>query len=139
MAQEIGILVDSSVWIDYYRRSGTPQEALLDHAMDRHPILVPNIVLLEVLRGISNERTARLVEEEFQNYVCFDIDGTNIHVSAAKNYRVLRGLGITVRNSIDILIGTWCIEAGVPLLHDDRDFDGMEKHLGLVVWRGERA
>jgi predicted nucleic acid-binding protein len=137
LAAGLDIVVDSSVWIDYYRNPKLQHAIWLDMAMDSHRILLPNIVILEIARGMPDERTAKGVEKDFAVFARFDITGTAIHLAAAQNYRLLREKGYTVRGSIDLLIGTWCIESQLPLLHNDRDFDAMEQHLGLKVWRGQ--
>ena len=129
------LAVDSSVWIDYYRGAGQPHEHLLETAFDARLIVVPNFVLLEVLRGVPSEKVARSIERDFAAFECFDIVGRQIHIAAAANYRKLRSAGKTIRSSVDLLIGTWCIENNVPLLHNDRDFDVIEKELGLGVLR----
>jgi predicted nucleic acid-binding protein len=139
MAEGLSLVVDTSVWIDYYRGRGLQHESWLDLAMEQRPILVPNLVALEILRGTTDHAMARGIERDLRGYDCFDLAGFELATVAAENYRRLRGRGITIRSSIDLLIGTWCIEHGVALLHNDRDFDAMEQFLGLLVWRGESA
>jgi predicted nucleic acid-binding protein len=137
MAQGLKLVVDSSVWIDYYRATGKPHEQLLDSALENTLVMVPNLVLLEVLRGIPSEKQVERVARDFSNFECFDIIGRDIHFAAARNFRHLRSLGKTVRSSVDLLIGTWCIENDIALLHNDRDYDVMAEFLGLPIWRGE--
>src|SRR6266702_1365346 len=103
------ILVDSSVWIAHLRGHRTPATAKLEAAASREPLLIGDLILLEVLQGARDESRA------------------------ARNYRKLRELGITLRKTADIIIGTFCIERRHLLLHDDRDFAPMEEHLGLMV------
>jgi predicted nucleic acid-binding protein len=126
------IVADTSVWIDYYRNPGVSHAVKLDAAMDLHDILVPDLVLVEVLRGFTSEPLAIAVELEFKHYEIVQVGGREMAVLAAQNFRLLRSKGITIRGSIDLLIGTWCIENRVPLLHNDRDFAAMEQHLGLT-------
>jgi predicted nucleic acid-binding protein len=126
------IVADTSVWIDFYRNPGAKHAVKLDAAMDLQDVLVPDLVLVEVLRGIASEPLASAIEREFEHFEIVQIGGREMAVLAAQNYRLLRAKGITIRGSIDLLIGTWCIENRVPLLHNDRDFDAMEQHLGLV-------
>ena len=132
MAARLRIIADTSVWIDFYRNPGLKHAAKLDAAMDLQDVLVPDLVLVELLRGIASESLASAVEREFEHFEIVQIGGREIAALAAQNYRLLRGKGITIRGSIDLLIGTWCIENRVPLLHNDRDFDAMEQHLGLL-------
>ena len=89
-------------------------------------------MLCEVLQGLNGERSARQVESLLRRFQLVPMVGEAIAVAAARNYRVLRDQGITVRKTIDLLIGTWCIENRQPLLHDDRDFRPMVQHLGLI-------
>jgi predicted nucleic acid-binding protein len=132
MAARMRIVADTRVWIDFYRNPGAPHAVRLDAAMDLQDVLVPDLVLVEVLRGIASDSLAGAIEREFQHFEIVHVGGRELAVLAAQNYRLLRGKGITIRGSIDLLIGTWCIENRVPLLHNDRDFDTMEQHLGLV-------
>lgn len=130
----MNIVVDTSVWIDYFRDADLPHVAALDNLLTTHQVVVPSIVLLEVLRGVRNEGDASALEEEFGAFECVDICSPGTAIKAARNYRRLRAHAITVRSSVDLMIGTWCIESGVWLLHNDRDFDGMERYLGLKCW-----
>ena len=91
--------------------------------------------LTEVLQGLSSEREAALVEAALRRCEIVRMVGPDVAIKAAAHYRRLRGLGITVRRTIDMLIGTFCIERALPLLHSDRDFDHLERHLGLKVVR----
>lgn len=128
------MLVDSSVWIDYFRGIATPQTDLLQEALTNlgQSILIGDLILAEVLRGFS-ELDARRTKSAFDKLECVELTGCALAVKAARNYRVLRAKGITVRSTIDCLIATYCIEARTPLLHNDRDFDPFTKHLGLKV------
>jgi predicted nucleic acid-binding protein len=128
------IFVDTSVWIDFFNGRSCPETDALDGFLGRTPVVVGDLILAEVLSGFRREahfRAARTLLEscEFRPMV-----GKAIALEAAQNYRKLRALGITVCKTIDVLIGTFCISARLPLLHRDRDFDAMERHLGLLVW-----
>lgn len=94
-------------------------------------IVIGDLMLCEVLQGLESERVARQVEALLRRFRIEPMTGDVIAVAAARNFRRLRGLGVTVRKTIDLLIGTWCIERRRPLLHNDRDFGPMAKHLGL--------
>jgi predicted nucleic acid-binding protein len=127
------IVVDSSVWIGDLRDDDTGAVRKL-RALDpmQSVIVVPDLVLLEVLRGARDEASAARIERNLSKFDNIQLGGKPIAVSAARYYRQLRGLGITIRSSIDMLIGAFCIEHGASLLHHDRgDFLPMEKHLGL--------
>jgi predicted nucleic acid-binding protein len=127
------ILVDSSVWIAQLRGHETSATARLEAAAAREPLLVGDLILLEVLQGAPGEAAARRIERALRRYAVVPLLGADLAPKAARNYRRLRELGITIRRTADIIIGTFCIELGHALLHDDRDFDPMQKHLGLRV------
>ena len=133
--------MDSSVWIGFLRGEETPQTATLRHLLDEidpnsgiaEPplILVGDLVLFEVLRGVRSQRHHRAVLRMLQSHAQIDIGGAAVALRAAGHYRHLRGLGITIRKTVDCLIAAWCIENAVPLLHSDRDFEPFAEHCGL--------
>lgn len=125
------ILVDSSVWIGHLRGLRTPATIRLEAAAGREPLLVGDLILLEVLQGARSEAHAALIERGLRQYAVAPLLDPDLAPTAARNYRRLRDLGVTVRKTADIIIGTFCIEHGHALLHDDRDFAPMEQHLGL--------
>lgn len=129
------ILVDSSVWIDFFRNRPTPQAQWLDAHLAVEELVVGDLILAEVLRGFMDDRgfneTRRLLGKLRQVPLC----GENIAVEAARNFRKLRARGVTIRGTVDVIIATRCLADGMRLLHSDRDFDGFEKHLGLRVVR----
>lgn len=127
------IVVDSSVWIDYFRDADTPQVETLDHLLGTEAIAVGDLILAEVLQGIDSDREFRTVLQLMQHYIIIEISSETIAIEAARNYRRLRSLGITVRKTIDTLIATRCIIDGHELLYSDRDFDPFVTHLGLGV------
>jgi predicted nucleic acid-binding protein len=128
------IVVDSSVWIDSLRHELTPQVNVL-RRIDVDQLIVGDLIMLEVLRGMRTEREAAMHEQRFRVVGVTAISDADIAATAAGNYRKLRARGITIRSSIDVLIATYCMERGHHLLHDDRDFDPFERHLGLQVYR----
>jgi predicted nucleic acid-binding protein len=95
-------------------------------------IIVGDLMLCEILQGLDTERAARDVEDMLRRFDIVSMAGDAVAVAAARNFRTLRSRGITTRKTIDLLIGTWCIENRRPLLHNDRDFSPMAGHLGLV-------
>jgi predicted nucleic acid-binding protein len=127
------ILVDSSVWIAQLRGKTTPATIKLEAAAAREPLLIGDLILLEVLQGARDEAQAARIERALRQYSVVPLLGADLASRAARNYRRLRELGITVRKTADIIIGTFCIEHRHTLLHDDRDFAPMQKHLGLEV------
>ena len=126
------ILVDSSVWIDYFRGIPTVQTDRLDLLLGSEPLVIGDIVLAEVLQGFTSERDFQQALRLMTSLTLIDIPGHDIAVQAARNFRTLRARGITVRKTIDTLIATRCIQDGFALLHDDRDFDPFVEHLGLM-------
>lgn len=127
------ILVDSSVWIAHLRGRRTPATAKLEKAVTREPLLVGDLILLEILQGARDDAHATRMERGLRQYAIVPLLDPDLAPRAARNYRKLRELGITIRKTADIIIGTFCIEHRHALLHDDRDFAPMEEHLGLKV------
>ena len=125
------ILVDSSVWIDYFRGNATRQTEILDSLLGAEPLAVGDLILVEVLQGFHNERDFRQAKKLLTSLTVVDLGGQQMAVQAAQNYRRLRLQGVTVHKTIDTVIATYCIENRWPLLHADRDFDPFCKHLGL--------
>jgi len=127
------ILVDSSVWIDYFRGAITAQTDKLDRLLGREPLAIGDLNLAEVLQGFDSERDFKAAQRLLTTLVIVEIGGREIAIQAARNYRLLRGHGVTVRKTIDTMIATRCIESGFDLLHSDRDFDAFAAYLGLRV------
>ena len=127
------IVVDGSVWIDHLKNRLTAQVIKLRDIIGSAAslILVGDLVMTEVLQELSSEREAERVERAFSRFRIAPMVGEQVAVKAASNYRSLRASGITIRRTIDLLIGTYCIEHNLPLLHAERDFLPMERHLGL--------
>ena len=125
------ILVDSSVWIDYFKGRTTAQTDKLDKLLGHQPLAIGDLILTEVLQGFPNERDFNQARKMLTSLMVVELGGQEIAIQAAKNFRALRVLGVTVRKTIDTVIATRCIESGFDLLHNDRDFDPFAKHLGL--------
>jgi predicted nucleic acid-binding protein len=125
------ILVDSSVWIDYFNGANTRQSEKLDALLGREPLAIGDLIFTEVLQGFSAERDFKRVRRMLTSLTVVDLAGPEIAVQTAANFRRLRARGVTVRKTIDTIIATRCIESGFDLLHDDRDFDPFTKYLGL--------
>lgn len=127
------ILVDSSVWIAHLRGHRNSATAKLVASANTELLLVGDLIMLEVLQGARSEMHAARIERGLRRYMLVRLLSDDLAPRAARNYRRLRDLGVTVRKMVDIIIGTYCIERGHALLHDDRDFAPMEKYLGLMV------
>jgi predicted nucleic acid-binding protein len=126
------IVVDSSVWIDFLNGRNAPHVRHLRALLGTDEIIIGDLMLCEVLQGVVSERAAREIEALLRRFDIVPMAGDAIAVTAARNFRSLRGRGITIRKTIDLLIGTWCIEHRRPLLHNDSDFHPMARHLGLI-------
>jgi hypothetical protein len=126
------IVVDSSVWIDFLNGRNVPHVRRLRAVLGTEEIIIGDLMLCEVLQGLDSERTALEVEGLLRRFEVVAMAGDAIAVLAARNFRSLRKNGVTVRKTIDLLIGTWCIENRRPLLHNDNDFRPMAQHLGLI-------
>lgn len=125
------ILVDSSVWIDYFRGTATPQADKLDALLGSEPLATGDLVLTEVLQGFGDDRDFNRARKLLTSLMVVDLAGRDIAIQAARNFRTLRARGITVRKTIDAVIATRCIASGFTLLYSDRDFDPFVRHLGL--------
>jgi len=125
------ILVDSSVWIDYFRGTPTPQAEMLDSLLGSEPVVTGDLVLTEVLQGFDSEHDFNQARKLLASLVVVDLVGRDIAIQAAWNFRALRALGITVRKTIDTVIATRCIASSLTLLYSDKDFDPFVQHLGL--------
>lgn len=126
------IVVDSSVWIDFLNGRNAPHVRRLSTVLGADEVIVGDLMLCEVLQGLDSERAAQEVEALLRRFEIVPMAGDALAVAAARNFRSLRRRGITVRKTIDLLIGTWCIENRMPLLHNDSDFRPMARHLGLI-------
>lgn len=125
------ILVDSSVWIDYFRGVTSRETDRLDSLLGEQALIVADIVLAEVLQGFPSDRDFNSALGIFSTMPTVEIGGRDVAIQAARNFRRLRGHGVTVRKTVDTLIATWCIANDVRLLYSDRDFDPFVAHLGL--------
>jgi predicted nucleic acid-binding protein len=126
------ILVDSSVWIDYFRGRSTPESDYLDQVLGREPLGVGDLILTEVLQGFIAKSDFRQAQQLLDSFALVEIGGRDVAIAAARNYRSLRSSGATVRKTIDTLIASRCILDGHALLFSDRDFEPFVKHLGLI-------
>jgi len=125
------ILVDSSVWIGYFNGKINPQTNWLDSALGRKIIIVGDLILAEVLQGFKSDRDFHKAKELLSNFQFMEMLGQELAIKSTENYRFLRRKGMTIRKTIDIIIGTFCIHHKISLLHDDQDFDPLIKYLKL--------
>jgi predicted nucleic acid-binding protein len=125
------ILVDSSVWIDYFNGRKTDKTDWLDSAIGNKHIIVGDLILSEILQGFQGGDDFRTAKDLLLNFPFMEMLGQELAIKSALNYRFLRKNGVTVRKTIDVMIGTFCIHYQCSLLHDDRDFGPMEKYLNL--------
>lgn len=125
------ILVDSSVWIDFFRGLTTPQTEKLDALLGKEPLAVGDLILTEVLQGFGSEKDFNTARKLLTSLDIVDLGGEKITIQAARNHRILRTRGVTIRKTIDTVIATRCVEGNYALLYGDRDFDPFVEHLGL--------
>ncbi len=125
------IVVDSSVWIDFFNGVSTPEVERLDGWLGVTPLAIGDLILVEVMQGFRSERDVSTARQLFRSLALLPMLGGSNAWKAAENYRMLRRQGITVRKTIDGIIATACIEANLPLLFSDRDFQPYVEHLGL--------
>lgn len=133
------ILVDSSVWIDYFNGKRSWQTDLLDHMLSSVPIIMGDLILTEVLQGFRSDKDYETAKNYLSELPFRQMGGYNVAIQSAQNYRQLLKAGVTVRKTIDItidiIIATFCIIEGLTLLHDDRDFDPIASHFSLKVFK----
>ncbi|WP_069473710.1 type II toxin-antitoxin system VapC family toxin [Candidatus Marithrix sp. Canyon 246] len=128
------LVVDSSVWIDYFNGKETPQTLFLRDDAPRDQILVGDLILCEVLQGFKHQKHFENAKKLLFSFAYQDMAGSKIALKSAENYRQLRSRGVTIRKTIDVIIATFCIQNEHQLLHSDRDFDAIETNLPLQVY-----
>ncbi|HTW30407.1 MAG TPA: PIN domain nuclease [Candidatus Sulfotelmatobacter sp.] len=127
------IIVDTTVWIDYFGGADNPETDWLDRSLSRQRLGLTDLILCEVLQGMRSDAAFAEVRDELLKFQIFAAGGTNLALAAANHYRALRQKGFTVRKTIDCWIATFCLLSNHQLLHRDRDFDSFERVLGLQV------
>ncbi len=125
------IVVDTSVWVDYFNGQLTAETDALDRLLGEQAIILGDLILTEVLQGFRREPDFKQAHTLLRSFPIVTMLGPAMAIQSADNYRRLRKVGVTVRKTIDVMIGTYCIANRLPLLYSDRDFDPMVKHLGL--------
>jgi len=127
------ILVDSSVLVDYFNGINNWHTEEFDALLGGELIVIGDYILAEVLQGFRSDKDFKVAKELMQSFPCFNICNQDIAIKSAENYRSLRLKGITIRKTVDLIIGTFCIDSELELLHNNRDFEPMEQYLGLKV------
>ncbi|WP_340106137.1 type II toxin-antitoxin system VapC family toxin [Rhodohalobacter sp. 8-1] len=128
------ILVDTSVWIDYFNGIKNKQTDSLDRILSEQTVLAGDIILTEILQGFDTDKEFRLAKQALDPLDCVHLGGKSLAIKAASNFRFLRSKGVTIRKTVDMLIGSWCIEHEVKLLHNDKDFDQIATLLPLQIY-----
>jgi len=128
------ILVDTSVWIDYFNGAENRQTESLDHILSEQSVLTGDIILTEILQGFDSDKDFRLAKQALDPLDCVHLGGKSLAIKAASDFRFLQSKGVTIRKTADMLIGSWCIEHEVELLHNDIDFDRIATQLPLQIY-----
>lgn len=128
------IIVDSSVWIDYFNGNNNAATHKLDLILGIEPLAIGDLILLEVLQGFRSDQDYATAKRLLDSLTLYEILGYDLAIKSAENYRVLRKKGITTRKNADVIIATFCIEFNHSLLFCDRDFQPFVKYLGLQVF-----
>lgn len=125
------IIVDTSVWIDYFKGLDTPETLALDSALGDEEVAIGDLILLEILQGFRVDKDYKVAKKHLTALHQFNMLTPDLAIKAADNYRKLRKQGITIRKTADVIIATFCIENRLPLLHADKDFIPFTQHLKL--------
>ena len=131
-ATEQMILVDTSVWIDYFNGINSAATDRLDNALSNDIVAIGDLIALEILQGFKTNNDYKQARKIIESLTCFDMLGQKSVTACAENYRALRKKGITIRKTADVIIATYCIENSLPLLFTDKDFLPFVEHLKLV-------
>lgn len=124
-------MVDTSVWVDYFNGRLTHEVSLVQNKLGQELVIIGDLILAETLQGFSHEKHFQQAKRLFKHFPILSLAGEKRVIQAANHYRTLRKRGVTIRKTIDILIGSYCITEGIALLYSDKDFDPMVKYLGL--------
>jgi predicted nucleic acid-binding protein len=127
------VIVDTSAWVEYFQLGDPATAENVDRCLAQDRVGIGDLVYCEVMQGIYSPRRREEISSLLLPLPHFEMVGFEIAEQAAANYRLLRSRGITVRKTIDVIIGTFCVENGLEIVHHDRDFDLMAPHIGLVV------
>ncbi|MCM8856997.1 MAG: PIN domain nuclease [Candidatus Thiodiazotropha sp.] len=125
------IMVDSSVWIDYFTGADNKQTEILDNTLGQQHVAIGDLILTEVLQGFRHDKDCNTAKSIFEELTLFELLGKEMALKSADNFRALRKKGITIRKTADVIIASFCIDRNIPLLFSDKDFKPFVKHLGL--------
>jgi predicted nucleic acid-binding protein len=125
------ILVDSSVWIDYFSGNNSPETDFLDGALGVRAVAIGDLIFTEVLQGFRHDKDYKTAKRLLETLTIFELLGKKMAVKSAENFRKLRKKGLTIRKTADVIIASFCIEHNLPLLFSDKDFKPFVEHLGL--------
>lgn len=125
------ILVDSSVWIDYFNGIENKETNRLDETLGLEEVVIGDLILTEILQGFRSEKDYKIAKDVLTSLTIYDLLGTELAIKSATNFRKLRKKGITIRKTADVIIATYCIENKIPLLFTDKDFEPFVKHMKL--------
>ena len=125
------IVVDTSVWIDYFNGKESPEVQILDDALGIEAVAIGDLIALEILQGFKNDKDYKIAKELLSALAVYDMLGGDAALQCADNYRLFRKKGITIRKTADVIIANFCIDHDFPLLFSDKDFQPFVKHLGL--------
>ncbi len=131
------ILVDTSLWIDYFNGIETPKTNELDRILSEQSVIVGDLIFAEILQGFDKDHEFKKAKAALSPLSCVRLGGKSLAIKAASNFRFLQSKDVTIRKTADMFIGSWCIEHNVELFHNDIDFDRMAEHLPLKVWEAK--
>lgn len=128
------VIVDTSVWIDFFNSRPTEQVSALKRAVeDGEDLCICGVILTEVLQGIRNDNEYQQVKATFQSFTHLAMNN-DVYIQSADIYRALRKQGITIRKPIDCMIAAVALSNNIPLLHNDKDFEPIETHFNLMSY-----
>ena len=125
------IIVDTSVWIDYFNGTRNKETDLLDVVLESEEVAIGDLIFLEILQGFRTDKDYKQAYKTLLELEQYEMFGHSMVEKCAYNYRSLRKRGITIRKTADVIIATFCIEKQIPLLFTDRDFLPFVEHLRL--------
>jgi len=127
------VIIDTSAWIEYLKDGIPLVVKKVDQCLEQDQVGIGDLVYCEIMQGIRSHLDRNKVSSLLLSLPQFNMVGFSIAEKSAANYRLLRSKGVTVRKTIDVLIGTFCVEQGFKIIHHDSDFDLMAKHIGLEI------
>jgi predicted nucleic acid-binding protein len=129
------VFVDTTAWIDYVHGVQAPHTDALDYELSHNNVVTGDLIIAEFLQGFRHKCDYEAAKEIMESLIYYDMVGKDIAHKSALHYRLLQSKGITIRKTIDVIIGTFCMEHDFPLIHNDRDFDYLAEHLGLHIYK----